>query len=277
MENIEELNKKNKLYLGSGLWKRNGWYNHYTSKSIWYNNITKINYSKNYGEINHLDNSFKYDIDLDCTEKQKFPLNDSSLEVVYTSHMIEHLTNDHVEFLFKDVYRLLKKDGVFRIMCPDIDLIYDELIIKKKKNIYAGPHTDGMSAYSKFFILAFHYFSDWKLNKKELVDEQIYKEFLNIKKINEDEFTNMIKTYGKYGCFEYLKELSLPYFEKYKYHLTGFHINWFNKHKVIDFLLKAGFTKIFIKDKNKSIVKEFEEPDFDYNLPHISLFIEAIK
>lgn len=268
---------KNKLYLGSGIWEKKDWYNHHTSKSIWYNNITNIKSSKNIGELNNIDNTFKFDIDLDLTDKKKIMLDDNSLEAVYTSHMIEHIKNDQAKFLFKDVYRLLKPNGVFRITCPDIEILYTELIINKNVNVNIGSHTNNLSLYDKFIHQISSYLGGWYLNNKSLVDKDIYQEFLNIPKIDENEFNNLLKIYGKYGTFEYLRKLSEKYFDKYKYHLTGLHINWWNHQKVIHFLIDAGFTKIFIRKQNESILDDFKSNDFDYNSPNISLYIEAIK
>tara|TARA_E500000178_G_C16636149_1_gene579877 strand:- start:52 stop:633 length:582 start_codon:yes stop_codon:yes gene_type:complete len=193
--------------------------------------------------------------------------------------MIEHLTNEQVQFLFDDVYRMLCTDGVFRITCPDIDLLYNELIENNNNELNIGTYTEMIpSAYEKFIHQISTYFAKWWILKdKELVDSDIYNDFLNLKKIDEKEFKNLILKYGKYGAFEYLRLESEKYFDKFKYHLTGLHINWFNKHKIINFLINSGFRKIFIRKKNNSIIDDYKSKDFDYNSPQLSLYIEAVK
>jgi len=48
------------------------------------------------------------------------PASENSLEVIYHSHMLEHLTNtEGIEFL-KDCYRVLKPGGVMRVLVPDL-------------------------------------------------------------------------------------------------------------------------------------------------------------
>ena len=45
----------------------------------------------------------------------------------------------------------------------------------------------------------------------------------------------------------------------------------------MQFLINAGFNKIFIYDCNQTNDIEFKSKDFDYTTPEISLYIEAIK
>jgi len=63
-------------------------------------------------------------INMNFEDKQPLPFDDNTIEIVYTSNMIEHLTDDAVAFLFDEVYRLLKQGGFFRITCPDGLLYY---------------------------------------------------------------------------------------------------------------------------------------------------------
>ena len=48
---------------------------------------------------------------------------DESASLVFSSHMIEHISNESASFLFSEVYRILKPGGVFRVVCPDMDKI----------------------------------------------------------------------------------------------------------------------------------------------------------
>jgi predicted SAM-dependent methyltransferase len=50
------------------------------------------------------------------------PAADNSLEVVYHSHLLEHLTNaEGVEFI-KACYRVLQPGGIMRVLVPDLEL-----------------------------------------------------------------------------------------------------------------------------------------------------------
>ena len=58
----------------------------------------------------------------DCSQKWK--LADESLDVVFTSNFLEHLPDKaHVERTIAEVYRCLKKDGVFICLGPNIKYV----------------------------------------------------------------------------------------------------------------------------------------------------------
>ncbi len=218
------------LFLGSGMWKNLGWYNHGDTKSLWYNSFTKFKITTNSGE--HNDENFNLDYDFDLSEQNKFPLDDNSLNNVYTSHLIEHLTNPDVNFLFKDVYRLLKKDGVFRITCPDIDILYDGIFQEDKNNFnnpwkFYGIERNKLSNVDEFLWCSFGYFSEsLKIKDTYLIDDMdTYNKFLNIEKICDDTFYKLIHEKGKYGTFEHIRKKSELLYPIFKYQLTGLHIN----------------------------------------------------
>src|SRR5262249_53945636 len=66
------------------------------------------NYESEFIDFNH-----------DLTKVQPIPIASDSLEKAFSSHTIEHLKDDHVLFLFQEIFRALKPGGIFRITCPD--------------------------------------------------------------------------------------------------------------------------------------------------------------
>lgn len=56
------------------------------------------------------------------------PLPDNSVEVLYTSHMIEHLDREEVKLFLREAYRILAPGGIIRIVVPDIRKLVDEYI-----------------------------------------------------------------------------------------------------------------------------------------------------
>lgn len=65
------------------------------------------------------------DYEMNFNEMKKLPFDDNSTEYVFSSHLFEHLTNDVCNHLFKECHRIIKKDGVFRIGVPDMELAID--------------------------------------------------------------------------------------------------------------------------------------------------------
>ncbi len=56
------------------------------------------------------------------------PFEADSFNVVYSSHFLEHLSASQVKFVLKEVNRLLKKDGILRIVVPDLENLCREYL-----------------------------------------------------------------------------------------------------------------------------------------------------
>ena len=50
------------------------------------------------------------------------PFNEATVDYIYTSHMIEHLSRSGVESFLKETLRVLKSGGIIRISVPDLQL-----------------------------------------------------------------------------------------------------------------------------------------------------------
>ena len=55
------------------------------------------------------------------------PFDNETVDVIYCSHVIEHIETDFVENYFSESWRVLKKSGVLRISCPDSLFLYQQL------------------------------------------------------------------------------------------------------------------------------------------------------
>lgn len=72
------------------------------------------------GKESYLDAIHRHDIRW-ANATAKIPVADASAEVVYTSHMVEHLTRDEVDSFLAEARRVLARGGILRIAVPDID------------------------------------------------------------------------------------------------------------------------------------------------------------
>jgi len=68
--------------------------------------------------------------------RKKIPLPDNSLDVLYTSHMVEHLDQKEMLFFLKEAYRVLKPDGILRIVFPDLRKMIEEYNINLDADIF---------------------------------------------------------------------------------------------------------------------------------------------
>ena len=54
----------------------------------------------------------------------KLPFNESTVDNIYISHVIEHIEDEFVLSFFAESYRVLKKGGILRVACPESDFLY---------------------------------------------------------------------------------------------------------------------------------------------------------
>lgn len=53
--------------------------------------------------------------------RKKFPWQNDSVSIIYSSHTLEHFDKKEGFNLLKESYRVLKKDGILRIIVPDLE------------------------------------------------------------------------------------------------------------------------------------------------------------
>lgn len=68
---------------------------------------------------------------LDYFDIQKLPFKDESVDLIYSSHVIEYFDREEITTLLSEWKRVLKKDGVLRIAVPNFEVL-SSLYIKKE-------------------------------------------------------------------------------------------------------------------------------------------------
>jgi len=56
------------------------------------------------------------------------PYEDYSVDYIYSSHLLEHLTREQAIKLLKECYRVLKRGGIIRIVVPDLKLLAEKYL-----------------------------------------------------------------------------------------------------------------------------------------------------
>jgi len=69
------------------------------------------------------DNSIEY-----CDVRGRLSFDDEVADVIYSSHMLEHLSKFEATFLISECFRILRKSGVLRIAVPDLRKLADSYI-----------------------------------------------------------------------------------------------------------------------------------------------------
>jgi ubiquinone/menaquinone biosynthesis C-methylase UbiE len=98
--------KSIRVNIGGGNFIRPGWLSmDYQSESYPY-------------QLSLLDHNF------DLTSGEPFPFADNSVDFFYSQHTLEHIPQEHCDFIFAEMYRCLKPGGAVRLNMPDYDLAY---------------------------------------------------------------------------------------------------------------------------------------------------------
>ncbi|MBS1506393.1 MAG: methyltransferase domain-containing protein [Bacteroidetes bacterium] len=114
-----------KLNLGCGSIRPKGWINTDSSLNA---NIQRIPFigkriSKIFNPIEYKDSNLIY-MNLNRPWKYK----DNSVDIVYASHLFEHLSLRSANLFLQEAYRVLRPGGVIRIVVPDLYKIAKEYI-----------------------------------------------------------------------------------------------------------------------------------------------------
>ena len=118
---------KHRINIGCGRAPTKGWMNFDNSPSITLANspfkyfVAKIFGFLNKKQIANINWNKKKRI-LFADVKKKIPLSNNSVECIYTSHMIEHLSREDSVYFLNEAFRVLVPGGILRIAVPDLKL-----------------------------------------------------------------------------------------------------------------------------------------------------------
>lgn len=70
------------------------------------------------------------------------PLDNSSVDAVYHSHILEHFTKDDGIFFIQECYRVLQPNGILRIAVPDLEVIAKEYLRNLERSINNEPEAE---------------------------------------------------------------------------------------------------------------------------------------
>lgn len=196
------------------------------------------------------------------------PVDAESMNVVYSSHTIEHVIDDAVLHMFKESFRMLKPGGVFRITAPNAALLCDAyfrgdaLFIDNELGGNPAGWKDASIEERLLYCFAsqrvrFHPEAD----PERLLDSSAIRTLLSSSTLS-DALDLMVS-----GC-SYEIQMRHP----------GNHINWWNHDKLMNFMGQAGFREIRKSAYGQSRCAVLRNvAHFDNTRPQISLYVEAVK
>ena len=132
---------KYKINIGCGKSPTEGWMNFDNSPAIMLANspvkyfFAKIFKFLNQEQIENI-NWNKNNKIFFADAKKKLLLPDASVECIYASHMIEHLSRDDAIFFLNEAKRVLNLGGILRVAVPDLKHIVNSYIKNQDADIF---------------------------------------------------------------------------------------------------------------------------------------------
>ncbi|MCI5120199.1 MAG: methyltransferase domain-containing protein [Candidatus Electrothrix sp. AUS4] len=210
----------------------------------------------------------KNTISHDLLTLEPLPIESGSAELVHSQYTIEHITDEAAAVMFKEVYRILKSKGVFRVIVPNNEL---DFIAYKNNDI------------------SFFYWRHYQPYSKRLCPPSIEQVFLehfatnaaishpdgSATPIDDNEFKQIFSrnTFAE-AMSICTSRCSVKKQKLYRYN----HINWWTHNKLRTMLEEAGFETTYIVAPGQSSTQVMRNRAyFDRYWNNISLFVEAIK
>jgi len=237
------------INVGAGNWSCDGWIN-LDYPSEWYKKSQK----------NHP--FIPYDI-----RNDDLPYNDNSVDVIYCSHVIEHIEDKYIQKLFDECHRVLKQGGVARFTCPDAEFMYN---VSKQKTEYWIWLDKNFNNYYKYNL------NETKPRPVDyLVHEIATQKFISHVSTPKSakDYINEYNDLEMYDFFDYLtKDI------QFRKDHVGNHINYWTFEKMKKMMNVAGFKTILHSKYLGSVSCEMTlKSQFDITHPEMSLYVEVIK
>ena len=143
------------------------------------------------------------------------PVEDNSCDGVYCSHTLEHLALEDFRIALRNTYKILKKDGIFRCVVPDLEFAAKEYI----RSLHIGNNSAsiqfvgldtllgiekrsrGLKGLIKSFWGNSHHL--WMWDKKSLQEELKRSGFIEIRECSfndcEDHMFSLVEEEGRFG------------------------------------------------------------------------------
>jgi SAM-dependent methyltransferase len=201
-------------------------------------------------------------------EMSDLPIEVGEVALAYSSHTIEHVTDAAVEKLFSEVYRVLRPGGLFRITCPDADLLYLAVLLKRedywhwRHGWFRSRGADPKSLDLEEFLI------------RELATERSrFALPAEAQKLTAAEVREHMAGHEKDAFFKWLTGACI-----FRDTAAGNHINWWSFDKCAAMLRRAGFGTVYRSSRGASLAAPLQDTAyFDTTAPMMSLYLEAVR
>jgi SAM-dependent methyltransferase len=259
----EAVAEKRFYNIGAGNWRHPLWRN-LDHDSDWYAGSRAE--TLKHGNLNH-----------DLLSLAPLPLPSDSACLFFTSHTIEHVTDEADRRLFREVCRVLRPGGVFRVATNDTDLAWRAWKGGDRGYFYWAEQYRTPREYRAINLkapmagasLEQLFLFDFASQVTQLVDDG------PPVRLDDEEVRRIFRERPYEEALDHCTSLCRLDVQK-KY--PGFHINWFNGDKIERFLREAGFGQVYRSGWAQSACPVLRDTTyFDATHPRISVYVEAVK
>ena len=236
---------KNDIFInfGSGAFFHNRWKNYdYPGQSLYYKSLLGLE-GKDFRAI-----------DL-CKANLTIPEKSDSVQLIYCSHTLEHIDLESSKRFLSECYRILKKDGVLRVVLPNT-----------KNDFYLLRCI--MSQSNKNFALI-----------QDYIDSVVRHIITDTKFLETSEIDEILKI-ANYDSENFYDEVIKRYrsFSEFKGTDPGRHINYWDFNNLMNVTSKLGFSFCIPFYQGTSIASPFKNLNvFDNTESHIAIYADIIK
>lgn len=158
-----------KINLGCGPDGINGWRNYDWGLLPLLNKLGVMKYMVKLGLIdkNYLVKWPKFEL---CDIRKGLLEADESVDFVYCSHVLEHFERLRAKDILIEVRRILKKNGIFRIVLPDLRLVTKINNADQMCQVWWGYDKSKIGRIARFFVREHRWMYDLESIKKLLLE-----------------------------------------------------------------------------------------------------------
>lgn len=221
------------------------------------------------------------DIHWDITSGEEVKVDSGSAELVYCSHTVEHLQDQHVDHMLAEAYRILKPGGVIRVTTPNAALFYWAYKRRDRQfnYHYAYRHHRATAFGDGDHTFSVPRMSVWIVNEiatqlVQGVDGEQRTGAVLLEKVEEidrifDQSPTMEAAFTTfYNMIDFELQRKVP----------GQHVNWWTNEKLSAAYRKAGFNGTVANVVGGSVSPVMRDTKlFDLVDPTFSIFVDAIK
>lgn len=193
------------------------------------------------------------------------PFDDSIVDNIYVSHVIEHIEKDYVGHFFSECFRVMKKGAVLRLAVPDFEFLFD---VGSFQNDYFSWRQINLKN-SDAYIAPVSQFDqiDFFIREVATPKGRYYKKKVDENLIDRNTvFDNYQKTFR-----------SICAGLKFREESSSDHITPWDYNSIADLANEKGFSRYVRSKCEGSISPAMQGPLFDRTVPQMSLYVDIIK